>query len=81
MSSLTLEQRIAQLFMVAAYSNKGVSHQQEIENLISKYHIGGLMFMQGGPITTITFNKYLSIFKQSTLDDSSRCRMGIVYAY
>ena len=34
MSSLTLEQRIAQLFMVAAYSNKGVSHQQEIEKLI-----------------------------------------------
>ena len=50
MSSLTLDQKIAQLFMVAAYSNKGTSHQQEIENLIKNYHIGGLMFMQGGPI-------------------------------
>ena len=64
MSSLTLEQRIAQLFMVAAYSNKGVSHQQEIEKLISKYHIGGLMFMQGGPIRQLHLtNKYQSLSK------------------
>ena len=64
MSSLSLEQRIAQLFMVAAYSNKGVSHQQEIEKLISKYHIGGLMFMQGGPIRQLYLtNKYQSLSK------------------
>ena len=64
MSSLTLEQRIAQLFMVAAYSNKDVSHQQEIENLISKYHIGGLMFMQGGPKRQLHLtNTYQSLSK------------------
>ena len=64
MSSLTLEQRIAQLFMVAAYSNKGKSHQQEIENLIRKYHIGGLMFMQGGPVRQLHLtNTYQSLSK------------------
>ena len=64
MSSLTLEQRIAQLFMVSAYSNKGISHQQEIENLIRKYHIGGLMFMQGGPIRQLHLtNTYQSLSK------------------
>ena len=64
MSSLNLEQRIAQLFMVAAYSNKGVSHQQEIENLITKYQIGGLMFMQGGPIRQLHLtNTYQSLSK------------------
>ena len=64
MSSLTLEQRIAQLFMVAAYSNKSISHQQEIESLISKYHIGGLMFMQGGPIRQLHLtNTYQSLSK------------------
>ena len=64
MSSLNLEQRIAQLFMVAAYSNKGVSHQQEIENLITKYQIGGLMFMQGGPMRQLHLtNTYQSLSK------------------
>ena len=62
MSSMTLDQKIAQLFMVAAYSNKGKSHQKEIENLISNYHIGGLMFMQGGPIRQLRLTNS-SIFK------------------
>ena len=61
-NTLTLEQKIAQLFMVAAYSNKGKSHQIEIEELIKKYHIGGLMFMQGGPIRQVRLtNHYQSI--------------------
>ena len=33
LTSLTQEQKIAQLFMVAAYSNKGEKHQKEIEFL------------------------------------------------
>ena len=63
-SSMTLDQRIAQLFMVAAYSNKGISHQQEIEKLINNYQIGGLMFMQGGPVRQLELtNKYQSLSK------------------
>lgn len=62
MQTLTPEQRMAQLFMVAAYSNKGESHQQLIEGLIEEYHIGGLMFMQGGPIRQARLtNRYQSI--------------------
>jgi beta-N-acetylhexosaminidase len=45
--SLTEDQRIAQLFMVAAYSNKDTNHEKRIENLITKYNLGGLIFMQG----------------------------------
>ncbi len=48
--TMTLDEKIGQLFMVAAYSNKGIEHQQEIVELITKYHIGGLIFMQGGPV-------------------------------
>ena len=50
MQELTTDQRIAQLFMVAAYSNKGEMHKESISKLIKEYNIGGLMFMQGGPI-------------------------------
>ena len=50
MQKLTPEQRMAQLFMVAAYSNKGKEHQDEITRLIKNQQIGGLIFMQGGPL-------------------------------
>ncbi|WP_439880194.1 glycoside hydrolase family 3 N-terminal domain-containing protein [Pontibacter sp. MBLB2868] len=50
MTSLTPEQRIGQLFMVAAYSSKNEKHFREIDTLVSRYGIGGIMFMQGGPV-------------------------------
>ncbi|MGM0551127.1 MAG: glycoside hydrolase family 3 N-terminal domain-containing protein [Bacteroidota bacterium] len=48
--SLTEEQRIGQLFMVAAYSNRTSEHEEELSELIEKYNIGGLIFFQGGPL-------------------------------
>ena len=48
--TLTPEQRIAQLFMVAAYSNKDKNHIKEIKKLVDDYYIGGLIFFQGGPV-------------------------------
>ncbi|QCK14165.1 glycoside hydrolase family 3 N-terminal domain-containing protein [Mangrovivirga cuniculi] len=48
-NSLSPDQRIGQLFMVAAYSNKGQSHQQYLDKLVEENHIGGLITMQGGP--------------------------------
>jgi len=49
-NSLTPEQRLGQLFMVAAYSNKDLKHVKEIKDLIDIYNIGGLIWMQGGPL-------------------------------
>ena len=48
-NSMTIDQKIGQLFMVAAYSNMGQSHEKSIIDLVEKHHIGGLIFMQGGP--------------------------------
>ena len=60
--SLSEVDRIAQLFMVAAYSNKNQEHVDEITELIKKYKIGGLIFFQGGPIRqAILTNKYQSL--------------------
>jgi len=47
--SLSPDERLGQLFMVAVWSNKDKKHKEEIEKLICDYNIGGLMFMQGGP--------------------------------
>ncbi len=49
-NTLTPDERIGQLFMVAAYSNKDSSHIKKIQELISNSKIGGLIFMQGGPL-------------------------------
>lgn len=45
--SLSQEQRIGQLFMLAAYSGTDKYNEQEIKNLIQNQGIGGLIFMQG----------------------------------
>src|ERR1044072_8228518 len=49
-ASLTPAERLGQLFMIAAYSNKSLKHVKEIRELIEKYNIGGLIWMQGGPL-------------------------------
>ena len=48
--TLSPDERIAQLFMVAAYSNKDKAHVKEVKDLVDKYKIGGLIFFQGGPV-------------------------------
>nr|WP_294935823.1 glycoside hydrolase family 3 N-terminal domain-containing protein [uncultured Flavobacterium sp.] len=49
-NQLTFEEKVGQLFMVAAYSNKDAEHVKSIEKLIEEYKIGGLIFFQGGPV-------------------------------
>lgn len=59
MSNMTLEQKVGQLFMVAAFSNKDQKHIDEIDLLVTQYGIGGLIFFQGGPARQIDLvNRY-----------------------
>ncbi len=60
--TMSTDEKIGQLFTVAAYSNKTEAHKQEIISLINQYHIGGLIFMQGGPVRqAILCNYYQSL--------------------
>lgn len=57
--AMTPNERLGQLFMVAAYSNKNEEHYEEIDKLISEYNVGGLIFFQGGPIRqALLTNRY-----------------------
>ncbi len=49
-NQMPLNERIGQLFMVAAYSNKDSVHFNSLDKLIRDYKIGGLIFFQGGPV-------------------------------
>jgi len=64
LSTMTLAEKVGQLFMVSAYSNKTEVHYAEIEKLITQYHIGGLCFFQGGPARQLQLtNRYQNLAK------------------
>ncbi len=48
-NKLSREERIAQLIMIAAYSNKDRAHTEKIIGQIKELGIGGIIFFQGGP--------------------------------
>ncbi|SHJ73663.1 beta-glucosidase [Hymenobacter daecheongensis DSM 21074] len=61
MRTLTPDQRVAQLFMVAAYSNRTRVDEDSVSALIQQYGIGGLIFFQGGPVRqSKLLNRYQS---------------------
>lgn len=59
LSTMSLEQKIGQLYMVAAYSNKDEKHFKELRQMIEKYHIGGLIFFQGTPVKQVEMTNAL----------------------
>lgn len=64
MASMTIEEKIAQSVWVAAYSNRDVSHEVEMADLIRKYRIGGMVFFQGTAEKQVELiNYYQSISK------------------
>jgi beta-N-acetylhexosaminidase len=63
-NSLSEDEKIGQLFMVAAYSNKNEAHYRQIDSLIVNQHIGGLIFFQGGPVRQAQLtNRYQALSK------------------
>ena len=67
-NSLALEEKIAQLFVIRAYSNKDQRFNDSISRLIKKYNIGGLTFFQGSPWKqAVLTNEWQSIAKTPLL--------------
>ncbi|MDT0647267.1 glycoside hydrolase family 3 N-terminal domain-containing protein [Zunongwangia sp. F260] len=59
MTTLSPDERIAQLIMVAAFSNRGEAHKNEILELVQEQKVGGLLFFQGNPEAQVTLmNEY-----------------------
>ncbi|OFX60377.1 MAG: hypothetical protein A2066_05445 [Bacteroidetes bacterium GWB2_41_8] len=50
MNNMSLDQKIGQLFMVQAYSNKKNQNTEEVLKYINQFQVGGIIFMQGGPV-------------------------------
>lgn len=58
MDTLSLEEKIGQLIMVSAYSNRANRNEKEILKLIRDYKIGGLVFFQGNPFDQALLTNY-----------------------
>lgn len=67
MLTLTEEERLGQLFMIAAYSNKGDVHEKEITRLIQEYNIGGVMFLKGSPTKQASLTNYYQSISKTPL--------------
>jgi beta-N-acetylhexosaminidase len=59
LNSLSLEEKIAQLFMLPVWPKKGQEHLDELTALIDKYNPGGVIFFQGGPVRQVQITNYL----------------------
>jgi len=57
-NSLSLEQKIGQLFMIRAHSNKDKAYHEKVADDIRNNKVGGVCFFQGGPIRQINLVNY-----------------------
>ncbi|MCK5781268.1 MAG: serine hydrolase [Flavobacteriales bacterium] len=59
---MTIDEKIGQLFVVDAFSNGNRSNENAIVNMIKKYHVGGLVFFKGDPLSQVKLtNRYQSL--------------------
>ena len=76
-NSQTFEQRLGQLFMVAAYSNRDAKHREEITKLIKEQNLGGLIFFQGGPVRQAHLTNYYQSISDTPLFIAMDAEWGI----
>ncbi len=48
--AMTLEEKIGQLFIIRAHTDKSRNYERKVGELIKKYQVGGVCFFQGGPV-------------------------------
>lgn len=67
-NSLSSNERLGQLFMIPAYSNyKDLKAVRLVRETIEKYKIGGLIFMQGGPMREAKLTNYYQRISKTPL--------------
>jgi beta-glucosidase-like glycosyl hydrolase/CubicO group peptidase (beta-lactamase class C family) len=49
-NKMSVREKIGQLFMISAYSNKDSIHTNQINALVQDYKVAGVIFFQGGPV-------------------------------
>ena len=66
-SSLSLKEKVGQLFMARAFSNQGQKHINQISTLINEHKIGGLIYSTGGPVRQARLNNQFQAVSKTPL--------------
>lgn len=74
---LSPEERISQLFMIAAYSNKDAAYERELIDFVKKNQVGGLIFMQGSPTRQASLHNRLQAVSKVPLLVSMDAEWGM----
>ncbi len=77
LEKMTLEEKIAQLIMVPAYTGIQNSNLKTIEEAIKKYKIGGIIFMQGSPVRQAEHANYFQKISEIPLIMSQDAEWGL----
>jgi len=59
LAQMTLEEKIGQFFMIAAYSGQGITHLNEVSAIIEKNRVGGVIFLKG---RELIYHRRLPVF-------------------
>jgi len=66
-SSMTIEEKIGQLYMVQVFSSQDEKTKNNIIKLIKDQHIGGLIYSKGGPVRQAKLNNELQAISKIPL--------------
>ncbi|MDZ4839475.1 MAG: glycoside hydrolase family 3 N-terminal domain-containing protein [Bacteroidota bacterium] len=58
-SNMSLDEKIGQLFMVSGYGTKDKINMDELKKLVTKYHVGGIIWFKGTPYKTAQMTNQL----------------------
>lgn len=67
LNSLSTDQRIAQLLMIRAYSNRDAQYLTDLVALVAEVNPGGVCFFQGGPVRQAQVTNVLQAAAQTPL--------------
>ena len=63
---MSIDEKIGQLFMIQVFSSHTNKNIQNVKDLITKHHIGGIIFSKGGPVRQAKMtNEFQKVAKTS----------------
>ena len=65
--NMSLQEKVGQLFMVDVFSSDPKAKTDKIKDLITEYHIGGVIFSKGGPYRQVKLNNEFQALAKTKL--------------
>jgi beta-N-acetylhexosaminidase len=76
-NTLSLDEKIGQLYMIRAHSNKDLAYEEMVAQQIRDYKVGGICFFQGTPDKQARLNNYYQSLSKIPLFVSMDAEWGL----